>query len=203
MTTSIMRGGTKLRTYISEFLEEQFPDVLDIARDQWGLDQYSLPTPAKYDTTDPTQVGNDEYPFMGVMMLNDRGHIRDSWDYQAEQVYSPVYSVRILTVVRSPSTADGKWESDPKQSAMRVRDDLTRLLQHILLQTPSLGRPNELRLEESSLSTDYTLPILANTQSKRWICESMITVDVSFTESTVTTKIGDANQIIVLEDNQL
>jgi hypothetical protein len=203
MATSLMRGGTKLRAYISEFLSAQFPILLPTAWDQWNLDQYSLPEPVKYDVIDPTQVGNDEYPFLGVLIVNDRGHNRDSWDYQAEQVYTPVFSVRILLVVRTPLMSDGKWETDTKGSAVRVRDDLTRLLQHILLQTPSMGRPGEIRLEESSITTDYTLPFLPNTQSKRWVCESMLTMDVSFTESTVTTKIGTANTIAVSVDKEV
>lgn len=203
MTTPLMRGPTKLRAYISEFLESAFPDILSIAWDQWDLDQYTLPVPKMYNAIDPGLVGNDEFPAIGVLVLNDRNHIRQDWDLQAQQTYAVIYSVRIFVAARTPQTADGKWESDAKGSSIRVRDDLTRLLQHVLLQTPSMGRPAELRMEETSMQTDFLEPFLTNTQAKRWVSASVVTMDVAFTESTVTTKIGTANTFIVNVDKEM
>jgi len=202
MTTPIMRGPTKLRAYISEFLAAAMPDVIVIARDQWGLDGYSLPEPKMYDAVDPSLVGNDQYPALGAVVLNDRNHIRQDWDSWAQQTYATTYSVRIFVAARTPQTADGSWELETKASAIRLRDDLTRLLQHVLLQTPSMNRPDEIRAEETSMQTDYLEPMMTNTQSKRWVAPSIVTIEVSFTESTVTTPIGTANTFIVTVEKE-
>lgn len=195
-----MRGPTKLRGYISEFLEHDLPPVLDVARQQWGLDEYTLPDPKKYDVADPTMVGNDEYPAIGCVIRNDANHVRSSWDVHAEQIYSPNYTVAIFVVVRTPQDAEGNWITPEKTEVIRLRDDLTRMVQHILLQTPGMLRPEEVRMEETSMKTDFLEPYLANTQSKRLIAASVITVDFVFTESTVNTAIGTANTITVTEN---
>lgn len=197
--TKIMRGATELRRYISEFLSDAIPPTVDVMRDQYELDEFQLPYPKKYDTIDPTIVSNDEYPAMGSVIINDRNHVRNDVDPYAQLVYSTVYTVRLVVVARTPDDGQGNWEKYGKEGAVRLRDDLTRCLHHVLLQTPSLGHPDFIKLNEGAMTTDYLEPFLANTQSKRWIAASLVNAEVAFTESTWLPAYGTANTIDIEE----
>lgn len=195
--TTIMRGPTLLRSYISTYLETAIPPLIDEARVQWDLDEYHLPYPLSYDAIDPSMV--DKFPAIGAVVLNDRNHIREDWDLHAQQTYSAIYSVRLMVVARTPMDSNERWVQPEKESALRLRDDLTRLVHHAVLDTPSLGRPDEIRCNEGAMLTDYIEPFQANTQSKRWIGSSVVTLEIAFTESTWVPKIGDADTITVEE----
>jgi hypothetical protein len=197
MTHIIMRGGTALREYISNFLASAVPGTVDVMREHYGLDEYQLPYPVKYDAIDPTLIGNDEYPAMGCVVLNDRNHIREDVSPTAELIYSAIYSVRFVVIARTPKTADGGWEEQEKATAIRLRDDLTRCLHHVLLQTPSLGQPDFIKMNEVTMTTDYLEPSLINTQSKRWFAASLVTAEIAFTESTWLTAIGTADTVTI------
>lgn len=191
------RGGTALRAHIGAFLAQAMPPLIDAARTAWAMSEYQLPYPKMYDAIDPSMVGNDSYPALGAVLLNDRNHIREDWDIHAQQVYSPVYSIRLFVSARTPLTEAEIWEEPQKASAVRVRDDLTRLIQQALLQTPSLGRPSELKLDEASLQTDYLEPVLTRSQGGRWVASSMVSVEIAFTESTYAPAIGTANTTLI------
>lgn len=197
--TTIMRGGTLLRQYVNSYFETALPPLIDVARTQWGLDQYRLPYPAQYNAIDPTMV--DSYPAIGSVVLNDRNHIREDYDLHAQQVYSAVFAVRVMVVVRSPLDAQDRWIQPEKEEALRLRDDMTRLVHDAVLDKPSLGRPNEIKCNESAMLTDYVEMFQANTQSKRWVGASVITLEVAFTESTWVPPIGDADTITVQVEN--
>lgn len=200
MTMPIMRGPTLLREIVAEHMAAEAPAVVQAMRTQYGLNEWTLPSFTSYNAIDPTLVGNDEFPAFGAVVMNDRGHTRESWDLHAQVLYSPVYSMRLFVVARTPRTQDEQWEEPAKESALRVRDDLTRVVQHVLLDKPSLGHPESVRCEETSLLTDYVEPFLANRQSGRWIAASVITIEIHFTESTYVPKIADADTVIVTAD---
>lgn len=195
------RGGTQLRKVISDFLTTAMPPLIDVCRTQWNLADWQLPHPSKYDAIDPGMVANNDYPAIGTVMLNDRDHIRQGFDLHAQQVYSPVYTVRSFVVARTPFDPDTqKWEQDYKETAVRLRDDLTRIFQQVILQTPSLGTSKQARVDEGSMQTDYLEPWLAKTQSARWLAAATISFEVAYTESTYAPPIGNANTFKVDAD---
>lgn len=199
--TTIMRGGTLLRSYISEFLQAALPPAIDAARGQWNVDSDHLPYPGKYDTIDPTAIGNNEYPGVGAVVLNDRNWVREEVDALAQQVYSATWAVRLVIVARTPHNDEGEFFTPEKETAVDLRDNLVSLVKAVILQTPSLGRPDEIRVEETALTSDYLEPFQANTQSKRWIAAALINTEIHFTERTYATKIGDTDEMIVQVEN--
>lgn len=196
---AIMRGATTLRQHLQYFLEQEIPPVIDAMRDQYELSEFELPYPAEYDAVDPTLVTNDEYPILGAVVLNDGSWNREDWDTHAQQIYSPVFNVRLVVVARTPQTEDEEWEEPQKSSAIRLRDDLVGAVHHVILQTPSLGQPDSIRCNESNMTTDYLEPYLSNSQSGRWIAAALINITVSFTESTYCPPVATANTVTVIE----
>jgi hypothetical protein len=193
--SQLMRGPTRLRAVMETYLADTVPPLLVIARDQWGLDEFSLPDPRRYDTTDPTMVANDEYPMLGATVLSAANFIRQDIGEEAEQEYGIRYPVRIFVIARTPQLANGEWEEDVKNSAVRVCQDLTQVVVNLLLQTPSMGMPEAVRMDETTLAVQYADSVMPNTQSKRYICMSAINCDITFMETTWAVKYGDADTI--------
>jgi hypothetical protein len=198
--TLMLRGPSLLRQHITTFLQTVMPLAVATMRDHYGLDQYQLPAPGKYDAIDPTSVDNDDYPAVGCVVLNGRNYVREDWDLHAQQVYSVVYTVRFVIVARTAFDAEGEWEESGKASAIRVRDDLTACLQNILLSEPAMGRPDAIKMNEVALTTDYLEPFMANTQGPgRWVAASLVNTEIAFTESTYLPPYGTAETITVDE----
>lgn len=193
----VLRGATTLRNHVQNFLVQEIPPVIDVMREEYALSEWELPYPAHYDCVDPTLVANGEYPLLGAVVINDNTWNRVDWDTHAQQVYSPVFTLRFYVVARTPQDAEGEWESPGKQAAIRLRDDLIGALHHVILQTPSFGQPDSIRANESNMTTDYLEPVSTNTQGDRWIAEALINVSVAFSESTYCPPIGTANTATV------
>lgn len=193
----IMRGFERIRQIVSTYLQVAMPYYIDVMRLDWELDQYQLPYIASVDVYDPPLMTNNQYPGIAMFASNDSGHNRTDYNADGSQQYISKWSVRILLMARSPLGPDGStWLQPEKQNAVRVCSDLTRAMHAALLQTPSCGRPDVLRQEEGSLTTDYLEPTMPNTQSKRWVAASVTNVDFWLTEDTYALPYGQAATII-------
>jgi hypothetical protein len=178
-----MRGMTLLRRRVASFLEVTVPPLIDAAREQWPVeDPRLLPYPVKYDAYDMTLV--EKFPAIGFTAINDRDHVRVDVNDCAEQEYWITYSMRMFILARSPEDEDGAFLGQPKDEAIRLRDDLLGIVKGALLQTPSLGDPANIRLDEGSITTDYLEPIMPNAQSRRWIAGSINAMEIKFREYT-------------------
>jgi hypothetical protein len=196
----IMRGPTLLRAIIQGFLADAIPAAVDVMREQYELTEYQLPYPARYDTVDLTVVGNDEFPTIGAVVLSGRDFVRTDIGEEAEQEYMPTYPTRIMVVARTPLDENEEWEEPVKDSAIRLTQDLAQLMLNCILQTPSFGAPEAVRMNEESVSIDYMDAIMPNTQSKRFAAMASIACDIQFRETTYAVKYGDANTITLVTD---
>lgn len=193
----LMRGFTSLREYIAAFLAAEVPALIDVARLEWaGVDALTLPYPEKYDWYDLALV--NQYPAIGLVPANDKDHRRtDITDHGAKEIWTN-YATRIFVIAASPLDANGQFIGDGKASALRLRDDLLRLVQAALLDYPNLKR-TDVKLVEESMVTDYLEPMKVNTQNPRWAAAGIISVDFRFMEYTRSLKYGNANTVVVEE----
>lgn len=194
----LMRGFTALRQHISGYLANTLPDLIDVAREQWGdVDEYNLPYPKKYDWYDITLV--NEYPAIGLVPGNDSDPRRIDITDQGARETSTRYSLRLFIVAASPLGPDGKHVGEPKQAVLQLRDDLTRLVHAALLESPNMGR-SDIELIQESLTSDYLEPIKINNQTTRWVAAGLIGMEVRFTEYTRSLSYGVAEKVRVDAD---
>lgn len=188
----LMQGFEALKVYIRTYFEVAIPELIDVAREQWpGVDEDRLPYPTRYDADDPTLT--NDFPTIGFVAVNDRGHIRTDILDTAEQEYWSIFSIRIFLIVRSPMDADGEFIGEPRSEAIKMRNNLTRIIHAALLSTPSMGQPDFVRFDENTMATDYMEAMMPNTQSKRWIASSVISGEFKLREHTHLTQFGVAN----------
>lgn len=60
----LMRGATAVRETVVAYLSVVVPDVVAQAREQWDLDEFTLPVPVAYDAYEPYAL--DRWPLLGV-----------------------------------------------------------------------------------------------------------------------------------------
>lgn len=192
----IMRGFERIREIVYTYLQVAMPYYVDASRKAWSVDEFWLPYPAKYDVYDPTLVTNADYPMIGMLAVGDAKHVRVDVLPDASQEYQSTFSTRIILAARSPLGPDGSsWLQPEKEQAMRLCSDLTRVMHGALLQGPGCGRPREVFMEETTLTTDYIEPQMPNSQSKRWVVMSVTSVDFRLTEKTYALPYGIAATI--------
>jgi hypothetical protein len=192
--TTLMRGPERLREIVSVYLENEYPRLLAIARDQFDRQYHQLPDPAAYGLYEP--YASARFPVVGMYVVSDRNHIRVDYSPLMEEQYEVIYATRIFVSVKTPDL-EGVYEAPEYDWAVRCRDEMVAVLKACLLGQPSLGEPNECEIQEETLTTDYQVPVQAKTQSNRWIAAGVISVDIKLVESLYRVKIGDANTINV------
>lgn len=194
-TPKIMRGMTTLRQYISSFLESELPPVIDVMRDHYGLSEWELPYPQKYDWYDIDLV--ESYPAVGILPLNDREHVRyDVMSFGGKE-FRVSYEAQIFVMAHSPRDVEGKYLQEPKQQAIRLRDDLLRAVQATLLERPSLNSNGKAWLKEETMSTSFMEPFQATRQSPAWVAGAIITAEFGMQEYTVPPTYGRVRRITV------
>lgn len=192
MNDMTMRGVTTVRKYIADFFAAQLPSLVPIARQQWGLQDYELPLPVRYDSYDPLSA--TDYPTLGSYVQTSNGWRRVDQG-SMHQEYKPRYACRAFVWVRTPNYVDPDtggtvWVEPEYDSAIRLRDDYLALMRQALLLVPSLSNPGVCSIDEGTLSEDYLEPIKPSTQSSRWLAGGIISFEMSVMETVYEQPIG-------------
>jgi hypothetical protein len=194
-TNKVMLGNESVRQYIASHLKTAMPDIIDVARSQWSLEDYELPYPVRYDSYDPLTA--NDYPVIGSLISRTSNWAKIDINEYAEDVYEADYAVRIFCWVRTPELPDGTWKTPEYDSALALRDSMMSLLRSVILTTPSLGSNGALRVEEGSLSEDYLDAMKSSDQSGRWMSGGIISVTISQQEANYVLPIAQANTVLV------
>lgn len=196
---TVMRGATTIREILQAFLPDATQEIIDVARDQWPIADNLLPYFESFDVYDPSLITNDQFPGVGIFPASSRNFIRDDYLPSGAQKYESTYSMQILVAARTPrNETDTGWVADPKKAAIVLRDDLTGLLQSVLLQTPSLNSGGRCSMDENSMSVTYMDPMTATSQGQgRWIAASIISADFRLTEVTYAQPYGIVETVVV------
>lgn len=189
-----MRGATDLRGIMSSFLQDNLPATLDVYRAAYpDLTVHTLPDPKEYGIYDP--ISAKDYPAVGIIVNNDHDHVRTETDTIADQnEYWTVYQVRLFVLaltpkVPDPQTGKAAWTIPEYDTAIRCCEDLTAAIQALLLSTPTLG-DSRVRMEETTLQTDYVAPQQTSTQNKIWIGNSMLSMEIQLQQFSLPFALG-------------
>ena len=191
----LMRGATVARAIIENYLRDNLPDLLVVARDQWTLTEYELPDPAGYDSYDPLTA--NAFPMIGSLVSRTRNwRQRDITDL-GEQVYSATYDVKVFLWVRTPATEDGGWEQPVYDSALRLRDDLLAAVRSCILTRPSLGSNGAAQVNEGTMVEDYldAFKAAGSDQNPRWMCGGVLNFEMVLDEQNYQEAAGIAETI--------
>lgn len=178
--TDLMRGVTHVRQCIETHLSTKVPELLIVAREQWGLDQYTLPDPKKYNSYDPLTA--TEYPSIGSWASRTSGWQMQNLNNRGEEEYSAIYAVRLALWVRTPKTSDDVWIGPVYDTCLRVRDDMTAVVRSCILHSVSLGFPGVCRVRSETLSEDY-LDAIKGSDGSHWFAGTLFSFDMQMNES--------------------
>lgn len=148
-----MRGATFVRAQIASYMEQQLPGQIALYREVYGLDEYQLPVPVKYDAYEPYAL--DRFPLMGVVIDNASSFALSEQHPHGMRFYRPNYSVQLFTWVRTPTDSTEKNYTPEYDQTARLRDDMAAVVRAVLLHTASFGN-EKLFWNESSLQERYS-----------------------------------------------
>jgi hypothetical protein len=182
----IARGATDLRTVVSTFLADATPALITKAREDWEVENWQLPFLTSFDTYEPNEVTNDQFPFCGAFVVRNPRTTRFSQDHQAQNKYRTSYQVRVLVWARSCLKPDDTWEEPEYNSAIRLRDDLVAIVRQALLSTPSMGTEGDddvphCVLNDETMIVDY-FDLKLSKGNTRWAAGASINFTVDATE---------------------
>jgi hypothetical protein len=190
---TLFRGATSVRSAVVNYLSTVVPTMVDQARTDWELDEYELPYPVGYDAYEPYAL--DKWPLIGVNIVQSSDFIRLDYDEAMSQQYLSRYLVRVFTWVRTPYDADETPMEPEYSESIRLRDDLAAVVRASLVKSGSLGQPNAILFDESSLTEEYSEA--TGVKGDRFVSGVIHSFEMRVDESVPLQGLGEANTIIV------
>lgn len=189
----LLRGATAVRQAVIEYLGVTVPEIVDMARTEWELDEYHLPYPVAYDAYEPYAL--DKWPLIGVNVVQAEEFFRRSYEDAMSQRYLVQYTVRVFTWVRTPMD-ENEVPIEPEYSqSLRLRDDLAAVVRAALLRSGCLGYPNNILFDEGSLSEEYSEA--TGLKGDRFVAGVIHSFQIRFDESVPLLGIGSADTISI------
>lgn len=181
---SLIQGPPLLRKRVADYLSSAMPQVINVARIQWGLTGFQLPNPDKYDAYDPYLVGPDESVTIGMYAVSDRDHVHRDVNDSAEREYWSLYSCRLFASVLTPKDEAGEFVVDrPFEATVDLRDRMISIIKNALLNSPSLGG-FDMEVLEETISTEYDDPMPINDKYRSvFRAAAVLNVEIRMTES--------------------
>jgi hypothetical protein len=192
VATGPMRGPTRLRRVISDYLSATVPDLVDIARSQWDLAPWQLPAPRAYNAYDPYTL--NVYPVVGVYIDPSEGQGRRGINDRHEEVYEFQHNTTVFCYARTAAVPGANWEQPTKDSAIRICNDLTYVVLNALLLDRTFGDPSVAARVKSSIN--WFEAERDNDASPVWICGATIRTQVGMVEALYRQPVGTADSII-------
>jgi len=188
---TLYRGATVVRSAVVSYLENTLPTIIEQARTDWTMDEYTLPYPVKYDAYEPYAL--DRWPLLGVNVVQASMFNRLHYDDAMSQQYMAQYNVRVFTWVRTPMDENDIPIEPEYSESIRLRDDLAACVRATLLRSGSLGQPSAILFDEASLTEEYSEA--TGVRGDRFVAGVIHSFDIRVDESIPLDGLGDADSI--------
>lgn len=185
---ALMRGSTDVRAQIETFLSGNMPPYIIAARSEWQLEDWQLPTPARFDAYDPLETS--VWPTVGSLVSKTSGWTMDGIVDGAEH-YSATYQVEVFLWVKTPERPEDNYrEGNDYEQTLRLRDDEIALLRTCLLAKPSLGSDGKMYMVEGTLNEDYSAAVKLSQEAPYWVAGGTLSFAMKVSESNVDVPLG-------------
>ena len=142
----LMFGSHFAKQYVNDYLKTDIPRRLIAYRNGWNLDNYKLPDPEEYLTYEPLAL--DHWPSLITVAISAKSFERLGYDNN-NPLYHVTYAMRTYVWVRTEGSED----------VTIMRDRLTTVVRSALMDSPCLGRDENLRtsyIDEATMSEEYS-----------------------------------------------
>lgn len=180
-----MQGAWKAKNFVNDYLKSDFPARLRVYRNEWNLDDESLPQPVEYLTWEPIAI--DAWPTLITVALSMSGLERVDFNSLTDPIYGVNYSMRTYVWVRD----------DSPEMCTAKRDRLTTVLRSSFLDSQCLDVYSEadhleVMVDEGSLREEYSdLTLL---KGERVMAGAYISYNMRITEVVKVDTIGTINE---------
>ena len=210
---ALIRGATTVRQAVSEYLASAVPTMIAQARTEWELSDDALPVPVLYDAYEPYAL--DRWPIIGVNVVQAGGFDRRAYGLDMSQRYLSQYTVRVFTWVRTPfvettydstPVVDSNLKYDelvnpPETTAstydetLRLRDDMAGCVRGALLSSGSVGHPESIQFDESTLTEEYGEA--TGVKGDKYVAGVIHSFTIRVDETVLAASLGTADDITV------
>jgi hypothetical protein len=176
-----MQGAWRAKSFVNDYLQKDFPGRLLVYRNEWNLDDESLPDPVEYLTWEPIAI--DAWPTLITVVLSMSGLERVDFNSLTDPVYGVNYSMRTYVWVRD----------DSPELCTAKRDRITTVLRSSLLDGQCLDVYSqadnlEVMVDETSIREEYSdLTLL---KGERVMAGAYIAYNVRITEVVKVNPVG-------------
>lgn len=187
-----MRGATTVRIGVAKYFKDAYPDMRARLIRSWDANPADIPMIEVFNPFDNTAMSGDSAPILGVDVGRSTSFGQTDIEPGAVDEYRPKYSVTITAWVWSRRDDEGAAMEAQlnRASVIRMRDDMTAILQAILLDRPSMGT-EWLCTIPSSLTVEYPEPSPSGTNNQRWLACGRLLFDVQYDEHQLRTSLND------------
>jgi hypothetical protein len=181
-----MQGAWRVKSFVNDYLKKDFPDRLLVYRNQWNLDDESLPDPAEYLTWEPIAI--DACPTLITVALSMSGLERVDFNSLTDPIYGVNYSMRTYVWVRDESPEMCTAKRDRISTVLR-----SSLLDSQCLDVYSQADSLEVMIDEGSIREEYSdLTLL---KGERVMAGAYIAYNVRITEVVKVDPVGFLDNI--------
>jgi hypothetical protein len=181
-----MQGAWRVKSFVNDYLKKDFPDRLLVYRNQWNLDDESLPDPAEYLTWEPIAI--DAWPTLITVALSMSGLERVDFNSLTDPIYGVNYSMRTYVWVRDESPEMCTAKRDRISTVLR-----SSLLDSQCLDVYSQADSLEVMIDEGSIREEYSdLTLL---KGERVMAGAYIAYNVRITEVVKVDPVGFLDNI--------
>jgi hypothetical protein len=181
-----MQGAWKAKTFVNDYLQSDFPARLRVYRNEWNLDDESLPDPINYLTWEPIAI--DAWPMLITVAISMTGLERIDFNSLTDPIYGVNYSMRTYIWVKD----------DSPELCTAKRDRMTTVLRSSFLDNQCLGVYSstenlEVQVDETSMREEYSdLTLL---KGERVMAGAYIAYNMRVTEVVKVQPIGSVGEI--------
>lgn len=186
-----MQGAWKVKNFVNDYLKTDFPDRLRVYRNEWNIDDESLPEPVEYLTWEPIAI--DAWPTLITVAISMSGLERIDFNSLTDPIYGVNYNMRTYIWVKD----------DNAEFCTAKRDRLSTVLRSSILDNQCLGVYSaaenlEVQVDESSIREEYSdLTLL---KGERVMAGAYISYNVRITEVVRVNPIGILEETSVETD---
>jgi len=192
--TKLFRGATAVRAAVVDYLSVWMPQIIDQARTDWVVDENRLPYPVAYDGYEPYAL--DKTPLVGVNVVQAGEFIRKDYDDAMSQRYLTKYTVRVFTWCKTPLDDAGNPDETEYVLTLQMRDDLAACMRAALVRSGSLGHPEAILFDETSLSEEYSEA--TGIKGDRFVAGVIHSFEMRFDETVPIVPLGTADTINIV-----
>lgn len=180
-----MQGPWKAKTFVNDYLKKDFPDRLRVYRNEWNLDDESLPEPVEYLTWEPIAI--DSWPTLITVAVSMSNLERIDFNSLTDPIYGVIYSMRTYIWVKDDSPELCTAKRDRICAVLR-----SSILDNQCLNVYSAADNLEVQIDETSIREEYSdLTLL---KGERVMAGAYIAYNLRVTEVVKVDTIGTINE---------